>query len=116
MGILFINFYQMSEVLNKKRIQLTYNIRRHLIKHTKTNRTQKAMRRLRAFISTTTKAHQIVIDPLVNKFVWSKGVNAPPRRIRLNVTVSDIEREEDGIKERVATVEYVPVTSFKGLN
>jgi large subunit ribosomal protein L31e len=65
------------------------------------NRASRAMRILRNFISRHMKAQEIVIGSDVNEEIWRRGMQKPPRRIRVKaekdsegkVTVSLAERE-----------------------
>jgi len=54
-------------------------------------RTPRAIRFIRAFIKRHLKSENIWISPEVNEIVWSKGIQKPPRRIKVRVT-----KDEDG--------------------
>ena len=54
------------------------------------------------------------LDPTLNKAVWATGVKNVPTRLRLRLSRKRNDAED--AKEKLYTyVEYIPVTSFKGL-
>ncbi|KON31319.1 hypothetical protein AC482_01100 [miscellaneous Crenarchaeota group-15 archaeon DG-45] len=57
----------------------------------KYRRAEKALSVLRAFVERHMKPASIVIDPRVNEAVWKRGIQKPPRRIRVRLS-----RDEDG--------------------
>lgn len=67
------------------------------------NRTARAMRILRDFIKRHMKAQEVVIGNDVNEEIWCRGIQKPPRKIRVKaerdsegkVTVSLAERGVD---------------------
>jgi len=59
------------------------------------NRTPRAVRILRDFLHRHLKVEEIIITNEVNEKIWGKGLEKPPRRIRVKAVVS---------KEGVATV------------
>ena len=71
-------------------------------------RANKAMRIIREFTARHMKVRageEIWIDPRVNEVVWARGIEKPPRRIRLRITdhgVKDIpievKLEEDSLE------------------
>ncbi|MEB3756087.1 MAG: 60S ribosomal protein L31 [Desulfurococcales archaeon] len=68
----------------------------------RTNRAARAARRLRMFVKRHTKADRIVLTNDVNNYIWSRGIEKPPRRIRILVRVFEEGEEEE--KEKVAVV------------
>merc|ERR1719436_1687730 len=54
------------------------------------------------------------VDPGLNKFLWSRGCRAVPRRVRVRLERKRDEDEEGEGWYTLAT--YVPVESFKGLH
>ncbi|NHJ02193.1 MAG: 50S ribosomal protein L31e [Candidatus Heimdallarchaeota archaeon] len=57
----------------------------------RTKRTPRAMRHLRAFIKRHLRCEDIIIDSEVNEFMWSRGIQKPPRKIRIRA----VKTEED---------------------
>jgi large subunit ribosomal protein L31e len=49
-------------------------------------RAEKAMRVLREFVERHMKPMNIIIDPEVNEAIWRRGIQKPPRRIRVRMT------------------------------
>ena len=68
----------------------------------RTNRADRAVRLLRRFVARHTKADRVLIMNEVNNYIWRRGREKPPRRIKVIVKVE--EREEEGSKYRVAIV------------
>ncbi|MCW3992920.1 MAG: 50S ribosomal protein L31e [Candidatus Bathyarchaeota archaeon] len=54
-------------------------------------RAEKAISVLRAFVERHMKPASIVIDPKVNEAIWKRGIQNPPRKIRVRLS-----RDEDG--------------------
>ncbi|MEB2837294.1 MAG: 50S ribosomal protein L31e [Desulfurococcales archaeon] len=68
----------------------------------RTNRADRAVRLLREFVKRHTKADRVVIMNEVNNYIWSRGREKPPRRVKVVVTLREEEGEEE--KEKVAIV------------
>ncbi len=66
----------------------------------RTKRASRAMRKIREFVMRHVKPEEVVIDNSVNEYVWSRGMEKPPRRIRVKVV-----KTEDGVAK---------VTLFEG--
>lgn len=54
-------------------------------------RTPRAVRYLRSFIKKHLRCDEIIIDSEVNEFMWARGIQHPPRKIRVRV----VKTEED---------------------
>lgn len=54
-------------------------------------RTPRAVRYLREFISKHLKCDEIIIDPEVNEFMWTRGIQKPPRKIRIRAVKTEDE-------------------------
>ena len=54
-------------------------------------RAEKAISVLRTFVERHMKPASIVIDPKVNEAIWKRGIQNPPRKIRVRLS-----RDEDG--------------------
>jgi len=68
----------------------------------RTNRADRAVKLLRSFIKRHTKADRVVITNEVNNYIWSRGREKPPRRVRVVVTLR--EEEVEGEKRKTAIV------------
>ncbi len=55
----------------------------------RSNRAARAVRYLREWIAKKTHAEEIRIDEKINKMLWSRGIEKPPRKIRVKVVVED---------------------------
>ena len=62
---------------------------RNAFKHPKTSRAKYALREIKDYIRKHTRKEP-VIDDSVNKAIWAKGIQHPPRRIRIKL------QEEEG--------------------
>ncbi len=49
-------------------------------------RAEKAIRILKKFVERHMKPERIIIDPEVNEKIWERGIQSPPRKIRVRVT------------------------------
>jgi large subunit ribosomal protein L31e len=64
-------------------------------------RTPRAIRMLKEYIFKHTKADFVVISNELNEFMWSRGIQKPPRRIQVRAIVETID------EEKIATVELI---------
>ncbi len=64
-------------------------------------RTPKAIRILKAFIIKHTKADVVVITNELNEFLWERGIEKPPRKVKVRAIVETIE------EEKIATIELI---------
>jgi len=55
-------------------------------------RTPRAIRLIREFVKRHMKAEDVRIKTEVNEAVWTRGIQKPPRRIRVRVT-----KDKDGV-------------------
>lgn len=49
-------------------------------------RTPRAVRFVRSFLAKHMKSEKIIITPELNEILWARGIQKPPRRIRVRVT------------------------------
>lgn len=49
-------------------------------------RTNRAVRVLREFVERHMKPEELLIQPEVNERIWSRGIQKPPRRVRIRAT------------------------------
>lgn len=55
----------------------------------RSKRTPRAMRYLRAFVKRHLRCDDIIIDPEVNEFMWARGIQHPPRRVRIRAVKTE---------------------------
>jgi len=51
----------------------------------RSNRSNRAIRYIRKFVTRHFHVDDVLIDPLVNQFIWSRSREKPPRRITIRV-------------------------------
>ena len=49
-------------------------------------RSEKAVTVLRQFVKRHMKPDEIIIDPTVNEEIWKRGIQKPPRKIRVRLS------------------------------
>lgn len=54
------------------------------------NRAKKAVRIVKEFLVRHTKSDSIKLDPSISEAIWARGIEKPPRRVKVKVT------EEEG--------------------
>ena len=64
-------------------------------------RTPRAIKLLKEYIYKHTKADDVIIDEELNEFMWKRGIQKPPRKIKVRAIVETIEEEV------IATVELI---------
>jgi large subunit ribosomal protein L31e len=52
-------------------------------------RANRAVRILQKFVERHMKPEELLIQPEVNELIWSRGIQKPPRRIRVRATKND---------------------------
>lgn len=73
------------------------------------------MKKIREFAKKAMGTEDVRIDVKVNKFIWSNGIKACPRRIRIRLTRK--RNEDEDAKEKMYTlVTHVPVSDFHFLS
>ncbi|HIJ98560.1 TPA: 60S ribosomal protein L31 [archaeon] len=55
----------------------------------RTRRTRTAARTLRAFILKHSKAKEVKIEQEVNHYIWARGYQKPPNKVRVSVSVDE---------------------------
>jgi large subunit ribosomal protein L31e len=79
---------------------------------TRNKRAPRAIRIMKEFIYRHMKADDIIIDPELNEYIWARGIQKPPRRVRVKAI-----KDEDGIVElylvemKIATEARIPEVS-----
>lgn len=64
-------------------------------------RTPRAIRMLKEYIVKHTKADFIIITNELNEFMWKRGIQKPPRKVKVRAIVETID------EEKIATVELI---------
>ena len=64
-------------------------------------RTPRAIRMLKEFIVKHTKADFVIITNELNEFIWKRGIQKPPRKVKVRAIVETID------EEKIATVELI---------
>lgn len=49
------------------------------------NRAKKAVKIIRKFLARHTKSKAVKLDPSLNEILWDRGIEKPPRRVKLKV-------------------------------
>ncbi|MFH2105869.1 MAG: 50S ribosomal protein L31e [Candidatus Micrarchaeota archaeon] len=57
--------------------------------YTRTRRTERTVKILRDFIGKSTKADDVKLSNALNSSVWCRGIEKPPRKIKVRVIVRD---------------------------
>ena len=55
----------------------------------RSKRTPRAIRHLRAFVKRHLRCDDIIIDPEVNEYMWARGIQHPPRRVRIRAVKTE---------------------------
>ena len=64
-------------------------------------RTPRAIRLLKEFILKHTKADVVQITEELNEFMWRRGIQNPPRKVKVKAIIETID------EEKIATVELI---------
>jgi len=65
----------------------------------RTKRAKVAIRLIREYVERHTKASVIRLTPRLNEVVWSRGIEKPPHRVKIKVTMIDEETAEIDVAE-----------------
>lgn len=49
-------------------------------------RAKRAVNKVREYVIRHMKPEGIIIDPLLNEIIWKRGIEKPPRKVRIRVT------------------------------
>ncbi|MHA1952899.1 MAG: 50S ribosomal protein L31e [Candidatus Heimdallarchaeaceae archaeon] len=64
-------------------------------------RTPRAIRMLKEYIVKHTKADFVIITNELNEFIWKRGIQKPPRKVKVRAIVETID------EEKIATIELI---------
>jgi len=70
----------------------------------RTNRADRAVKLVKAFVKRHMKVDDVIISNEVNNYIWSRGREKPPRRVKILVSIKEEEKEEEEEKARIAVV------------
>lgn len=74
---------EIGEILEER----LYTVPLGRVKNTpRKKRTKRAVNMLREFVIRHMKPEGITIDPILNEILWERGIEKPPRKIRVRVT------------------------------
>ena len=115
----------MSEKKSSKELVYTINLSR-LYWGRRANRAARAVRYLRQWVARRTKAKEVVIGEDVNRLIWSRGIEKPPRKLRVRVIIEGpveektvkrtrIVRDEKGEEKKKMVEEKVVVSVEKAI-
>lgn len=90
----------MSEKKSSKELVYTINLSR-LYWGRRANRAARAIRYLRQWIARRTKAKEVVIGEDVNRVIWSRGIEKPPRRLKVRVIIEGPVEEKTVKRTRI---------------
>ena len=90
----------MSEKKSSKELVYTINLSR-LYWGRRANRAARAVRYLRQWIARRTKAKEVVIGEDVNRVIWSRGIEKPPRRLKVRVIIEGPVEEKTVKRTRI---------------
>ncbi len=80
----------------------------------KSNRADRAVRRLRSFIARHTKADRVVITNDVNNYIWTRSREKPPRRVKVLVKLYSVKEEGEEEEKKEAWVYLAKPTAKPG--
>ena len=63
-------------------------------------RAKKAISIIREFLKRHTKTKEVVIHESINKAVWARGIQKPPRKIRVRVKVENSKAIAELLEEK----------------
>ncbi len=62
-------------------------------------RAPRAVKHVRDFVKRHAKVENVIIDQKVNQAIWSRGIQKPPRRIRVKVVKTEEDTAEVFLEE-----------------
>ena len=103
-----------KKLLEPLTLDVTLNLHRRCYKVQFKKRAPRALREIRDFVEQTMKTSEVRIEPLVNQFIWAKGIRTPPRRIRLRL-VRALNTHKVGQESMHTVVRLLEVDDFSKL-
>lgn len=74
---------EIGEILEERIYTVPFGrVKNAKVKH----RTRRAVNMLREFVIRHMKPEGIIIDPALNELLWKRGIEKPPRKVRIRVT------------------------------
>eukprot|EP01128_Nolandella_sp_AFSM9_P010534 TRINITY_DN7301_c0_g1_i1.p1 TRINITY_DN7301_c0_g1~~TRINITY_DN7301_c0_g1_i1.p1 ORF type:complete len:118 (-),score=22.05 TRINITY_DN7301_c0_g1_i1:52-405(-) len=90
----------------------TFNLHKTLHGKQFRKRAPRAIREIKKYVSATMGTSDVRVTPLLNQQIWSRGVKVPIRRVRISM---ERKRSDEDDEATYTLVDYVQVSSFKGL-
>merc|ERR1711915_634631 len=94
--------------------EMTIKLTAPLHRITRLQRAPRAIKVIKQFAKKTMNTEDIRIDTKLNKSIWSNGIRAVPKRVRVRMARRG-NNDEDSIHAYYTLVSLVIVPSFKGL-
>ena len=94
--------------------EVTINLAKATYKRQFKKKAPRAIKAIRQFAQKLTGTEDVRIDDSLNKFVWSKGIRYPPRRVRVTLT-RQRNNDDNATNPLYTLVQYAPVDSHHGL-
>merc|ERR1712098_166024 len=94
--------------------EMTIKLTAPLHRVTRLKRAPRAIKVVRDFARKTMNTEDVRVDTRLNKFLWSKGIRAVPKRVRVRISRRR-NKDEDSIHPYYTLVSLVIVPTFKGL-
>ncbi|MEM0179035.1 MAG: 50S ribosomal protein L31e [Fervidicoccaceae archaeon] len=84
------------------RLELTLNLSK-VYTTRRTKRAARAVRYLRDLIKRRTHAERVLIDEKLNKLIWKRGIEKPPRKVKVLISIEESEeiKTKDGKTVRI---------------
>ncbi len=76
----------------------------------RSNRAARAVRLLRSIIMRKTHAERVIIDDEVNKYIWSRGIEKPPHKIKVKIKIEETREVKTKKGETLTLPSVVRVT------
>ncbi|HEU97507.1 MAG: 50S ribosomal protein L31e [Fervidicoccaceae archaeon] len=91
--------------MRANKLELTLNLSR-VYTTRRTKRASRAVRYLRELIKKRTHAEKVLIDEKINRLIWMRGIEKPPRKLRVVISVEESEE----IKTKTGKTIKIPKT------
>merc|ERR1711911_43043 len=94
--------------------EMTIKLTAPLHRVTRLKRPPRAIKVVRDFAKKTMNTEDVRIEVRLNKYLWSKGIRAVPKRVRVKMARRR-NNDEDSVHAYYTLVSLVIVPTFKGL-
>jgi large subunit ribosomal protein L31e len=83
-----------SEIIDQRTVTISFSKPIYGNKGPRRKRTPRALKYLKSIVQRHWDVDTVIIDPEVNRAIWKRGIQYPPRKI----TVKIIKSEEDSVE------------------